>query len=64
MATVLEKRVSKTLDTLHLIGNRAADLPTPEAADKVEAAILDALSEAMIRLRKQRAGRERPTFTL
>jgi hypothetical protein len=64
MATVLEKRVTRALNDLHLIGNRAADLSDPAQADKVEAAILDGLAEAMNRLRKVRAGRNRPEFTL
>lgn len=64
MATVLEKRVTRTLNDLHLIGNRAADLSDPADADKVEQAIVSALGEAMARLRKVRAGRERPTFSL
>jgi hypothetical protein len=61
--TVLEKRVTRTLNDLHLIGNRAADIESPEQADKVEQAIVGALREAMGRLRKAKAARERPTFS-
>ena len=62
MATVLEKRVQRTLDTLHLIGNRSVDIETPEQADKVEAALIAQVEATMARLRGVKSAR--PKFSL
>lgn len=64
MATVLEKRTLKAIETLRLIGNRASDVQTPEDAAAVEAVISEALAEAMSRLRKAKQVRKAVEFHL
>lgn len=62
MASVIEKRVNRTLNDIRLIGNRVSDIETPEQADAVEAVLAEALAETMSRLRKTKAARKTFSF--